>query len=52
MAVDMSMRVLIADDDETMLRIISKQAGVNDDIVKPCNAETLRQKIVSVIGQS
>jgi hypothetical protein len=60
MAVDMSMRVLCVDDYKSMLRIISnlfdrlvaaKQADVNNYIVKLFNAETLKQKIVSVLGQ-
>lgn len=31
--------------------IAAKQAGVNNYIVKPFNADTLKQKLVSVIGQ-
>lgn len=31
--------------------VAAKQAGVNNYIVKPFNAETLKQKLVSVLGE-
>jgi two-component system chemotaxis response regulator CheY len=42
--------IMITAESKTENVIAAKQAGVNNYIVKPFNAETLKQKMVSVIG--
>ncbi len=42
--------IMITAESKTENVIAAKQAGVDNYIVKPFNAETLKQKIVSVIG--
>lgn len=43
--------IMVTAESKTENVIAAKQAGVNNYIVKPFNAETLKQKIVSVIGE-
>ena len=43
--------VMITAESKTENVIAAKQAGVNNYIVKPFNAETLKRKLVSVIGE-
>ncbi|MEQ8196174.1 MAG: response regulator [Rhodospirillales bacterium] len=42
--------VMITAESKTENVVAAKQAGVSNYIVKPFNAETLKQKLVSVIG--
>ena len=42
--------IMITAESKTENVIAAKQAGVNNYIVKPFNAETLKQKLTSVIG--
>lgn len=42
--------IMITAESKTENVIAAKQAGVNNYIVKPFNAETLKQKIVAVLG--
>ncbi len=42
--------ILVTAESKTENVIAAKQAGVNNYIVKPFNAETLKTKLVSVIG--
>ena len=42
--------IMVTAESKTENVIAAKQAGVNNYIVKPFNAETLKQKMVSVIG--
>lgn len=42
--------IMVTAESKTENVIAAKQAGVNNYIVKPFNAETLKQKIQSVIG--
>ncbi len=42
--------IMITAESKTENVIAAKQAGVNNYIVKPFNAETLKQKIVGVLG--
>lgn len=42
--------IMITAESKTENVIAAKQAGVNNYIVKPFNAETLKQKMISVIG--
>ena len=43
--------IMVTAESKTENVIAAKEAGVNNYIVKPFNAETLKQKLVSVIGQ-
>jgi two-component system chemotaxis response regulator CheY len=43
--------IMITAESKTENVIAAKQAGVSNYIVKPFNAETLKQKISSVIGE-
>jgi two-component system chemotaxis response regulator CheY len=43
--------IMVTAESKTENVIAAKQAGVNNYIVKPFNAETLKQKMQSVIGQ-
>ena len=43
--------IMITAESKTENVIAAKQAGVDNYIVKPFNAETLKQKITSVIGE-
>lgn len=43
--------IMITAESKTENVIAAKQAGVNNYIVKPFNAETLKQKITAVLGQ-
>lgn len=43
--------IMITAESKTENVIAAKQAGVNNYIVKPFNAETLKQKMSSVIGE-
>ena len=43
--------IMVTAESKTENVIAAKQAGVNNYIVKPFNAETLKSKITSVIGQ-
>lgn len=43
--------ILITAESKTENVIAAKQAGVSNYIVKPFNAETLKQKLVTVLGQ-
>lgn len=43
--------ILITAESKTENVIAAKQAGVNNYIVKPFNAETLKTKLVSVLGE-
>lgn len=43
--------IMITAESKTENVVAAKQAGVNNYIVKPFNAETLKQKMTSVIGQ-
>lgn len=43
--------IMVTAESKTENVVAAKEAGVNNYIVKPFNAETLKQKIVSVIGQ-
>ncbi len=43
--------IMVTAESKTENVVAAKQAGVNNYIVKPFNAETLKQKIVSVLGQ-
>jgi len=42
--------VMITAESKTENVVAAKEAGVNNYIVKPFNAETLKQKLVSVVG--
>ncbi len=42
--------IMVTAESKTENVIAAKQAGVNNYIVKPFNAETLKQKIISVLG--
>jgi two-component system, chemotaxis family, chemotaxis protein CheY len=42
--------IMVTAESKTENVIIAKQAGVNNYIVKPFNAETLKQKISAVLG--
>lgn len=42
--------IMVTAESKTENVVAAKEAGVNNYIVKPFNAETLKQKIVSVIG--
>ena len=42
--------IMVTAENKTEKVIAAKQAGVNNYIVKPFDAETLKQKIVSVLG--
>ncbi len=44
--------IMVTAESKTENVIAAKQAGVNNYIVKPFNAETLKQKIQSVIGSA
>ena len=43
--------IMVTAESKTENVVAAKQAGVNNYIVKPFNAETLKQKIASVLGQ-
>lgn len=43
--------IMITAESKTENVIAAKQAGVNNYIVKPFNAETLKAKIISVVGE-
>ena len=43
--------VMITAESKTENVVLAKQAGVSNYIVKPFNAETLKMKLVSVLGQ-
>ncbi len=43
--------IMITAESKTDNVVIAKQAGVSNYIVKPFNADTLKQKLVSVLGQ-
>ncbi len=43
--------IMITAESKTENVIAAREAGVNNYIVKPFNAETLKQKMVSVIGE-
>lgn len=43
--------ILVTAESKTENVIAAKQAGVNNYIVKPFNADTLKSKLVSVIGE-
>ncbi|NBX74661.1 MAG: response regulator [Alphaproteobacteria bacterium] len=43
--------IMVTAESKTENVVAAKQAGVNNYIVKPFSAETLKQKITSVIGQ-
>jgi two-component system chemotaxis response regulator CheY len=43
--------IMVTAESKTENVIAAKQAGVNNYIVKPFNAETLKAKIVSVLGE-
>ncbi len=43
--------IMITAESKTENVVAAKEAGVNDYIVKPFNAETLKSKIVSAIGE-
>jgi two-component system chemotaxis response regulator CheY len=43
--------IMVTAETKTENVIAAKQAGVNNYIVKPFNAETLKQKMASVIGE-
>ena len=43
--------ILVTAESKTENVVAAKQAGVNNYIVKPFNAETLKGKLVAVIGQ-
>jgi two-component system chemotaxis response regulator CheY len=43
--------VMVTAESKTENIIIAKQAGVSNYIVKPFNAETLKTKLISVLGQ-
>jgi two-component system chemotaxis response regulator CheY len=42
--------IMVTAESKTENVVAAKEAGVNNYIVKPFNAETLKQKIVAVIG--
>ncbi len=42
--------IMVTAESKTENVVAAKEAGVNNYIVKPFNAETLKQKIVSVLG--
>lgn len=42
--------IMLTAENKTENVVAAKQAGVNDYIVKPFNADTLKQKLTSVIG--
>ncbi len=44
--------IMVTAESKTDNVIAAKQAGVNNYIVKPFNADTLKQKIASVLGTS
>jgi two-component system chemotaxis response regulator CheY len=43
--------IMVTAESKTENVIMAKQAGVNNYIVKPFNAETLKGKIAAVIGE-
>jgi two-component system, chemotaxis family, chemotaxis protein CheY len=43
--------IMVTAESKTENVVMAKQAGVNNYIVKPFNAETLKSKIVTVLGQ-
>ncbi len=43
--------IMVTAESKTENVVAAKQAGVNNYIVKPFNAETLKSKIQSVIGE-
>ncbi|MDX1922776.1 MAG: response regulator [Alphaproteobacteria bacterium] len=43
--------IMVTAESKTENVVAAKQAGVNNYIVKPFNAETLKSKIVTVLGQ-
>jgi two-component system chemotaxis response regulator CheY len=43
--------IMITAESKTENVVAAKQAGVSNYIVKPFNAETLRQKLVTVLGE-
>jgi len=43
--------IMVTAESKTENVIMAKQAGVNNYIVKPFNAETLKSKIVAVLGE-
>ena len=43
--------IMVTAESKTENVVAAKEAGVNNYIVKPFNAETLKMKIVSVLGQ-
>ncbi|HTI86040.1 MAG TPA: response regulator [Alphaproteobacteria bacterium] len=43
--------IMITAESKTENVVAAKEAGVSNYIVKPFNAETLRQKLVSVLGE-
>jgi two-component system chemotaxis response regulator CheY len=43
--------IMVTAESKTENVVAAKEAGVNNYIVKPFNAETLRSKLVSVIGE-
>ena len=42
--------IMVTAESKTENVVVAKKAGVNNYIVKPFTAETLKQKIVSVLG--
>ncbi|NDE90095.1 MAG: response regulator [Alphaproteobacteria bacterium] len=43
--------IMVTAESKTENAVAAKQAGANNTIVKPFNAETLKSKIVAVVGQ-
>lgn len=43
--------IMVTAESKTENVVAAKQAGVNNYIVKPFNADTLKQKLVSVLGE-
>ena len=43
--------IMVTAESKTDNVVVAKQAGVSNYIVKPFNADTLKQKLISVIGQ-
>lgn len=43
--------IMVTAESKTENVIAAKQAGVNNYIVKPFNAETLKKKMIAVIGE-
>lgn len=44
--------IMVTAENQTENVVAAKQAGVAHDIVKPFNAETLREKITNVLGHA